>query len=164
MENTVEQVRFSCILQALWIIWSCRNRLIFDRVIINQQQSITMLRRAVTSAAFLHSGTINSSQRELTAYNFFKVKVGSRWSITLREIACGKPVPGWTKVNNLTLTAQQRDNQYMMLHVVEFSGCLEAFQMGVLHFPLEFKLIAALELANLKGWLPFGLKLTPCLR
>lgn len=53
LKNVVSQLRLVAMLYATWLLWCNRNKLIFELVVVNNQQVIYTLKRMISSVAFL---------------------------------------------------------------------------------------------------------------
>lgn len=72
--STVGQIRTASVMQGLWAIWTVRNKLVFEWKTTEQPQSVALLRKAISSVAFLITGKVENNPNEVTLCRFLNAK------------------------------------------------------------------------------------------
>lgn len=89
-KDTIGQLRLSCVLHGLWIIWTYSIR-VPNNII---QQSVTIVIDLVTKLDFMHKGNIHNVSSNIHLCNLFKVKMKFKGGIIVKEVRLQKPQLG----------------------------------------------------------------------
>lgn len=151
------------VINVIWVIWHCRNKLQFDDKIVPLGEARNMILAQVSLVGNLTSGTMYSSVEELRILKAFQVNGHVGWAPSIKEVLWSPPPSHWVKCNTdgaaRGAPSLSACGSISRGHRASTMGCFSA-NLGISYsLHAEFMgAILAMELAITNGWNNFWLE------
>lgn len=97
--SLAQDVILSSIINVIWVVWYCRNKLRFDNKLISFHAATNLVRANVSLFGFISSGVASSSMQEFTFLIFFSVDVKPPKAPRIKEVCWFPSSRFWIKCN-----------------------------------------------------------------
>lgn len=98
-KNQCCQSILALIFCGIWELWVARNSIIFNGVVVNEEQCVNTVRRWVQKLSFMFNGNCSNTTQELQLLKFLNAKPNFKRELRSLEVLWRKPFPGWYKLN-----------------------------------------------------------------